>query len=171
MTLEMPEKIWIFDTVVLSNFIFSDSLYLIERRYKRRGVITTEVYDEIAAGFSVGCYDKLQLIEGLIDRRVFRQITLNRKEQLEYKKLLKTLGTGEASTIALAQFRNGVVVSDDRHARMISRQKGIFVTGTIGILKAACLDKQLTLEDADVILGRMISEGFYSPVQHISDIV
>lgn len=170
MTLEMPEKIWIFDTVVLSNFIFSDSLYLIEQRYKRRGVITTEVYDEIAAGFSSGGYDKLQLIEGLIDSRAFKQITLNREERIEYKKLLKTLGAGEASSIALAQFRNGVIVSDDRHARIVSRQRGIPVTGTIGILKAAYLNKQLTLANADLILDRMISEGFYSPVRHISDI-
>jgi predicted nucleic acid-binding protein len=45
------------------------------------------------------------------------------------------------------------------------------VTGTIGVLKACVQDQQLVLEDADIILEKMIAEGFYSPVKSIAHIM
>ena len=44
-------------------------------------------------------------------------------------------------------------------------------TGTVGILKASLLDGQVTLDQADDILSKMIKAGFYSPVRSIADIV
>ena len=46
----MPEHRWIFDTVVLSNFFLSDADSLLEARYRNRGLITWEVYNELLAG-------------------------------------------------------------------------------------------------------------------------
>jgi hypothetical protein len=46
----MPEKKWVFDTSALSNFLLSDSAFIIEKRYSNRGIITGQVYDEISAG-------------------------------------------------------------------------------------------------------------------------
>jgi len=46
----MPDKKWIFDTVALSNFLLSESISVLEKRYRKRGIITWEVYDEITAG-------------------------------------------------------------------------------------------------------------------------
>lgn len=44
------------------------------------------------------------------------------------------------------------------------------MTGTIVILKALCLDRTITSEEADAILARMVEAEFYSPVRRVSDL-
>ena len=44
-------------------------------------------------------------------------------------------------------------------------------TGTVGILKAALLDGQITLNPADDILSKMIKKEFYSPIRSFADIL
>lgn len=85
--------------------------------------------------------------------------------------LLKNLGDGEASCIACALKRRGIVVTDDRMARNICKEHAIAVTGTFGILKAAYLDGILQIDEADTMLKQMVDFGFYSPVQKISDML
>jgi len=58
-----------------------------------------------------------------------------------------------------------------RVTEQVRAERQIPVTGTIGILKALCLDKTVTAEQANAILGRMVDTGFYSPVRRISDIL
>ncbi|MGA1870185.1 MAG: hypothetical protein ACMUJM_16735 [bacterium] len=65
----MPESKWIFDTVVLSNFLLSDSIFILEKRYHKRGIITWEVFDELSAGIFE--YPKLKIIQKLIDKKTF----------------------------------------------------------------------------------------------------
>ena len=84
---------------------------------------------------------------------------------------MRNLSSGESSCIALARCRGGVVVTDDRFARGSCRDRGIQVTGTIGILKVLCLDHVLKPHEADEILARMVKAGFYSPVRRISDVL
>jgi len=62
-------------------------------------------------------------------------------------------------------------VTDDRAARGQCSLLKIPFTGTIGILKAAFLEGQISLSQADDILGKMIKTGFYSPIRNLSDIV
>jgi len=90
---------------------------------------------------------------------------------LSGKGLIGHLGKGEASCIAAAKIRSGIVVTDDRATRKICRQLEIPVTGTVGIFKASVLSGQLSLATADTHLKEMITAGFYSPVLNISDIV
>jgi hypothetical protein len=59
----MPEKKWVFDTVALSNFLLSEALFILEKRYCKCGFITWQVYDEVSAGISE--YPKLKLIDKL----------------------------------------------------------------------------------------------------------
>ena len=82
--------------------------------------------------------------------------------------LLQSLGSGEASVIAVAKSRGGIVVTDDRAARISSEELGLQFTGTIGILLRLCKESVLTPEAADEILKKMIKKGFYSPVTQIS---
>ena len=88
-----------------------------------------------------------------------------------FVELLRTLGTGEASCIALAVGWGGVVVTDDRTARRYCAGRGIPVTGTIGILRALCADRIVSAEEADALLARMVAIGFYSPVRRVSDLI
>ena len=39
----MPEKHWIFDTVALSNFLLSDATFILENRYRKRGLVTRQI--------------------------------------------------------------------------------------------------------------------------------
>jgi len=164
----MHRKKWIFDTVVLSNFLLSDSLFLVEKRYNGKGIITSEVYGELSAGFA--SYPQLQHVDKLIDSGVLELTSLSRKELKIYKQLIDHLGRGEASCIAIADNRNTTMVSDDRAARSRCIQMNIPVTGTIGILKASVIDGLLAINKADKILQKMVVKGFYSPIRSMADI-
>ena len=160
---------WVFDTVSLSNFLISDPIFLLEKRYKKRGFITWEVYDELSAGMLE--YPKLKQINALLKSRVFNLVTLSIAEHKHFLEMIGHLGKGEASCIAYAKERNAIVVTDDRATRKRCSIMEIPFTGTIGILKSSYLDGHITLPQADDILSEMIEAGFYSPIRSISSIV
>ena len=165
----MPEKKWVFDTVVLSNFLISDSEHILEKRYEGRGVITPEVYDEISAGMPQ--IKPLKHIDKLIECGIFSICPLTRQEYDYFKEMIAFLGKGEASCIAFAKGNRAIVATDDRKAREQCANRRIPVTGTIGILKASVQDESLNLEQANEILTKMINSGFFSPVTSITDIL
>jgi predicted nucleic acid-binding protein len=165
----MPDTNWVFDTVTLSNFLLSDSISILENRYRSRGLITREIYNEISAGMVE--YPKLKKIIKLIDSETFKLVALSRQEHEHFRELIGHLGKGEASCIAYAKERNATVVTDDRTARKQCSQMNIPVTGTIGILKASVLGTHLSLDQADKVLSKMIDAGFYSPVRSLADIM
>jgi predicted nucleic acid-binding protein len=133
----MPEKKWIFDTVALSNFVLANSIFILEERYRKCGIITWEVYDEICGGITD--YPDLKQVDKLIESNVFNLISLSRAQHKHFLELIGHLGKGEASCV--------------------------------GILKAALLDGQITLNPADDILSKMIKKGFYSPIRSFADIL
>ena len=165
----MPENIWIFDAVSLSNFLLSDSMFILNKRYCECGVISWGVYDELSAGFAD--YPKLKQVDQLIDDKVFRLVSLSSQEHKHFLDLIGHLGKGEASCIAYAKERKAIVVTDDRTARKQCSLMKIPVTGTVGILKASVLDGQIQLGQADEVLQSMIAAGFYSPIRSISDVM
>ncbi|MBA2368489.1 MAG: hypothetical protein H0V82_05635 [Candidatus Protochlamydia sp.] len=166
----LKQSKWFANTVVLSNFAFAHAVSLLEVRYGKKMKIPEDVCQEIMNGIIEG-YQSLNSIVNAINGQQFEKITLNSKERKEYFSLAHNLGSGESACIAAAINRKGAVISDDRAARSICNEKNIPYTGTIGILKACYLDKSLTLSDADSILKIMITNGFYSPVRTISDIL
>jgi predicted nucleic acid-binding protein len=165
----MPEPFWVFDTVSVGNFLQADAAGLLALRYGRRALITPQVYDELSGGMR--SRPALRQIDGLLAGGRIKLITLSVSERTRYASLLATLGRGEASCIAVAGERGFTVVSDDRAARTHCAELGLRVTGTIGILKDACLEHQLSPAQADHILGTMVAAGFYSPVARISDLL
>ncbi len=167
----MPKnsKQWVFDTVVISNFALTDSIFVLEKRYQGRGIITNEIYGELLAGIEK--HSGLASIDLLFSEAAFKRVTLSKQEMLDCQELLTSLGFGEASAIVYAHHYNHIVVTDDRAARNICNSMAVPVTGTIGILKACVLDSTMSLEEADNILEKMIFKGFYSPVKSITDIL
>lgn len=166
----MRKAAWYFDSVALSNFALAGRLDLLLKRYPGgRLCVTTQVADELANGVHAG-YGILNDILQALDRGEMVSVTLTRSETRRYQSLLATLGSGEASTIAVAGSRRGVVVTDDRHARAICRENKIAVTGTLGILKAVAEEALITLDEADEILAVMVRHGFYSPVRKVSEL-
>lgn len=145
---------------------------LLVHRYGKRLHITNEVLDEVSAGVLAG-YPELIRIEKLLIRNYFtlEGALIKPKERNVYRQLLRFLSSGEASCIACAIKRKGIVVSDDRAARDCCSERGIAYTGTVGILKSLCLDETISSEEADSILKTMIERGYLSPVRRISDIL
>ncbi len=164
----MPEKKWVFDTVALSNFLLSNSIFILAERYHKRGIITWQVYDEISAGIAE--YPELKQVDKLIEDKTFKLVSLSRKEYQHFLQLIGHLGKGEASCVAFAKEQTAIVVTDDRSARKQCSVMKIPVTGTVGILKASALDGYISLAQADESLRKMIEAGFYSPVRRIVDI-
>lgn len=171
-TQKMPSKNipLFFDTVVLSNFAsISNGISFLVLRYGERGYATLQVLEEIAKTIYLEFNYFEEINNSLFVKDGFKTVSLETIEYSIYLSLLRNLGSGEASCIAMAEQRGGVVVTDDRLARNICKERNIPVTGTIGILKAAYLDSFINLDQADAMLKKMINIGFYSPVQRISD--
>jgi len=171
-TLKPKQGNYYFDTVTLSNFALAARIEILRRRYGKRLRVTVEVLDELTAGVVSG-YPELMEIESGIQKGYFtaeRALNLPDERNL-YRSLLRVLSSGEASCLTCAISRGGMVVTDDRAARECCIEHGVSVTGTIGILKACCLDQTLKTADADLILTTMIEKGYLSPVRRISDIL
>ena len=166
----MPETSYFFDTVSLSNFALSGALALLVQRYGTAVSVPNEVLDELIAGAAAG-YPALQHVVGLVDQGIFASTVLTKGERQVFAETISRLGQGEASCIAAATERGGIVVTDDRAARNACSERKVPVTGTIGILKAACIEGQVSVEEADRILTAMVRCGFYSPVNRIRDIL
>ena len=128
-----------------------------------------KLINEVSTGIS--SYPRLKMIDDLIDNQVFSSILLSKSEHSIFRELIGHLGKGEASCIAAAKIRSLIVVTDDRAARNACVRKNIPLTGTIGILKAAVVDGQVTLSQANEIHQKMVDNGFYSPIKNLADII
>ncbi len=167
---ERRERLYYFDTVTLSNFALANSMDLLVDRYGRRLLVTHEVRAEIDDGIASG-FDDLSVIDDLI---FAGKITLappieTAVERKSYLECIRTLSAGEASCIVCAAVRGGIVVTDDYAARKHCQERGLTVTGTIGILRRLYQEGVITQHLADEKLASMIAAGFYSPIKSFKD--
>ena len=160
-----------FDTVTVGNFALGRCFGLLVDRYGTSLYVTEQVRVELAAG-RVGGHAGLEAVEPALSSGAISQAgPMDTAERELFTELLRTFGAGEASCIALALQRGGIVVTDDRSARRCCAGRGIRVTGTIGILQALCADRIVSAEEADALLARMVAIGFYSPIRRVSDVI
>ena len=75
--------------------------------------------------------------------------------------LLLVLDQGEAEAITLALDKQLPIIIDERKGRLIAQQKGLVVTGFLGLLLLAIQRKALTKPAAHQLLDRAISNGFH----------
>jgi predicted nucleic acid-binding protein len=122
-------------------------------------LVPSSVYDEIR----IRSGRETEKAQTLIQSNVFH---LRRATADMVNSLPVDLGRGERETIALAiETDAGLVVIDDQEGRRIARNRGLRVTGTIGILVEArergliaSIRKEL---DHLVEAGLWLSEAFY----------
>lgn len=163
----------ILNTTVLSNFASVGELDLIKRLF---GVAYTthEVHEEILRGISRG-YQYLEDVdhEMSFDETGWLRVVAIRShtEHQSMNNLLKCLGMGESSCIAIAKSRTMIFMSDDRIARRIANEMGVSISGTIGVL-VRCVDKDIIpFSEGDDILAEMMRKGYMSPVDSLEAIV
>ena len=159
---KMPEIL--FDSCALSNFAFSDSLFILKGLYGHSAFITDFVSGEIMHGIQHG-YSNLKKIQNSLQEGWIREIALSAKtEKGLFQVLSVSLGLGEASSIAVAKARGFLFACDDKTARREAGLLEVRLTGTIGILKRAVKTKIVSPKNANGILDKMKACGFYSPV-------
>jgi len=79
------------------------------------------------------------------------------------------LGRGEAEAIAVAtQIAADTVLIDERKATVVARQRGLLVTGTLGVLALAAESK---LVDLEASIGRLLDTNFRASPALIDDIL
>ncbi|WP_018256536.1 twitching motility protein PilT [Halomicrobium katesii] len=158
---EAPENATVLNTTVLSNFAHVDNVELLLEL--PRLVTVDAVQTELAEGSETHHY-----LEGALD--VFEDdipvVTPSSPAQKLEETLLETLDSGEAQALAVAEEAEGMVVTDDGDARTIANQRGIRLTGSIGLLVRFVEKDRITADTADTYLKRWIDEaGFRSPAR------
>ncbi len=148
------------DNTVLSNFALVERLDLLQLALGESAATTPQVMAEFRAGVELGRLPTLE-IEWLSTLHV------EAEEEAVYRRLLRHLNAGEAACLAVASRRSARVLTDDRDARKLARQAGVGVSGTLGVLAQLTRGNQLTLDEADDLLTRMIQGGYRSPIDSI----
>ena len=153
------------DDTVLTNFALIGQLGLLRLAFGDTTLRTTsKVCQEFKKGARKGVFQET-------DIRWLKNVRLSTRERQRYEMLCRRFGVGEASCLAVALERGVPLATDDWKARNLLRQFGGGVTGTLGILKKLVLNGRLSIEEGDQILGLMIEEGYFSPVEHLTEIL
>jgi predicted nucleic acid-binding protein len=149
----------VLDTSVLSNFAQVNHVELLLDL--PRLVTVDAVQEELAAGTTSHPYTERAL--AVLGDEIPTITPSPSTEQLE-EQLLESLDPGEAQALAVADIADGMIVTDDGDARTTAKQRGVDLTGSIGLLVRFVDDGQISAETADEYLKRWIDEaGFRSP--------
>jgi predicted nucleic acid-binding protein len=97
-------------------------------------------------------------------------VGLGAEEEALYQELLEHINAGEASCLAVAAYRGGRVLTDDRDARKLAAQLKIPISGTLGALLRLVQNHALSLPEANELLGQMIAHGYRSPINKLEDL-
>lgn len=149
----------IVDTTVISNFSLIGKLDLLE------GIkdlcATQEVWDELDIANKKGL---LEISQTDFKAEILR---MNEDEKKSFLRLCSRFGRGEASCLAIALNRDAGILTDDLDARRFAQRGNVPVSGSIGVLVKCITSGQLSLEQGNELLCRMIQKGFFSPVENL----
>lgn len=157
----LPREATVLDSTVLSNFTHVDAVELLLDL--PRLVTADAVQEELEAGAETHRY--LERAVAVLGEEI--PVFSPHSSGVEAEEtLLETLDPGEAQAVAVAEATDGLVVTDDGDARTIAEERGVAVTGSIGLLVRFVEDDQISVETADEYLKRWIDEaGFRSPAR------
>lgn len=156
-----PSNATVLNTTVLSNFAQVDHVQLLLDL--PRLVTVDAVQQELEDGAETHLYIEHAL--AVLGDGIPVVTPSSSAEKVE-EELLETLDPGEAQALAVAEAANGMVVTDDGDARATANQRGVGLTGSIGLLVRFVEDGHISAATADEYLKRWIDEaGFRSPAR------
>lgn len=156
-----PTNATVLNTTVLSNFAQVDHVELLLDL--PRLVTVDAVQEELELGAESHLYIEHAL--AAFGKEISVVTPSASAEKLE-EQLLESLDPGEAQALAVAEVADGMVVTDDGDARTTAQQRGVELTGSIGLLVRFVEDGHISVETADGYLKRWIDEaGFRSPAR------
>lgn len=144
-------KVIVSDTTSLIVLEGLDALDLVCKVFESV-LIPQAVFSELAAGSP-------NIAQKLHASACIELIQLNASEQLN--NLLLILDQGEAEAITLALEKQLPILIDERKGRLIAQQKGLVVTGFLGLLLLAIQRNALTKPEAQQLLNQAINNGFH----------
>jgi predicted nucleic acid-binding protein len=156
--------ITLLDNTVISNFAVVERPKLLRIAFDDRLATSRQAFDELTAGVRRGKLPDL-------DWSWLSIWSLQAEERLRYNQFLSDLNEGEAACLAMAVHRGCRIVTDDRDARELAHQLRIPLTGTLGTLMTLVDVGSLYIEEADVLLSRMIAARFRSPVLSLRELL
>ncbi|MCX7924475.1 MAG: hypothetical protein N2554_01540 [Fimbriimonadales bacterium] len=158
------EPLVVLNSTVLSNFAATGNLDLLRQLFGNTAATTQAVIQEYEEGVRLGYYAPV-LLEWLV------VVELTSEEQQDFVLLNRSLGAGEASCIVVAHRRGWRLATDDKQARRYAQTAQIPLSGTLGILTELVRANIITLQQADEVLQAMVSLGYRSPVNSISELI
>ncbi len=165
---------FISNTTVLSNFAEIGAFDMLRRLY-RELFLTTEVFQEIRDGLDDGYrfYEEvIRCLDPAARPGWLRLTSLAHDEEIElFSKMPAHLHQGEAASLAIAQSRDWVLLTDDRSARRYALEHGIKLSGTLGCLALGVKRQLWTLKEGNDRLAEMIEVGYFSPLSDLTELV
>lgn len=156
-----PESATVLNTTALSNFAHVDHVELL---FDLPRLVTVDAVEhELKDGAETHPYiERALAVLGAEIPVITPPASMKKLEE----QLLETLDPGEAQALAVAEVTDGVVVTDDGDARTTAKQRGVDLTGSIGLLVRFVEDDRISVQTADTYLKRWIDEGgFHSPAR------
>ncbi|WP_424005779.1 twitching motility protein PilT (plasmid) [Haloarcula salina] len=162
---EAPDNATVLNTTALSNFAQVDHVELLVDL--PRLVTVPAVQTELAEGVETHPY--LEHALAVLEKDIPVADPSSQAHEIE-QSLLETLDPGEAQALAVADAVTGTVITDDGDARTTANQRGIELTGSIGLLVRFVEGDHITVTTADMYLKRWIDEaGFRSPARDLNE--
>ncbi|MCB9432781.1 MAG: DUF3368 domain-containing protein [Ardenticatenaceae bacterium] len=152
------------DNTVLSNFALVKRLPLLVQVFGKHLATTPYVVQEYEDGVRRGRVPPISFDWIAV-------LPLTRDELTQMTHLQQQVDAGEASCLAVALGRQGIVLSDDRNARQVAGQIGVAISGTLGVLVRLIKVGVLSLEEANRLLAQMIVYGYRSPVETLEQLI
>ena len=154
----------VLDTTVLSNFAYEGEFVVLSDLPRLSTVPAVET--ELAQGIESYPY----LRDALVFVRSNEVTVLEPPATDTESTLYETLGSGESQALAVVDEHDGVVVTDDMDARKAAKERGMAVTGSIGVLVRAVERSIVDTEEANEWLSAWIDEtGYRSPSDDLND--
>lgn len=149
----------VIDTCIFSNFAWIDSVNLLEDYCKpEKAILLGEVEEELKRHNFV--YSR---VRPYIETR-FKRVNLDLRapEFIEYIRISKHLGMGEAAVLAYARFKKGTVLSDNlRDIKKYCKKYKVLLVGTAGIFYNLYEREILSYKCASNLWTSLIDSGRY----------
>lgn len=161
----MEKPAFVANTTVLSNFAAVEREDLLRKVLGEDLVSVVEVMEELQRGET----------KGLVPQRNWSWLRVLKvetsQERALFESLRQRLGTGEAACLSLAITRGFKILTDDLDARRLAQQRGLAVSGTLGVLVEAVREGHLSREEGNRLLLKMKEAGYFSPYESLDELL
>lgn len=153
------------DATVLSNFASTSAIGWLVGLLERPPVVPA-VRNVLEAGRGFGHEFLEEALEAIATDIELVEVT----GDADLETLRERLDPGESESVRVAIESGGALATDDSAARAVARDRGVDVTGSVGLLVLGIEREMLDVETADRWLETWRWErSYYSPVERISE--